>query len=260
MPKDTILLAGDSWGVGVFASLQPDQPAKRNKLLTHVIHGGLQQLLEEHDQNVVNLSKISGSNIETTKFITSYLTNNPKLAEQVKAVIVFQTEWCRDIFEMFNYIECAEYSYSEIKSRWLHRFYMRLSEIAVKYQVPVYIIGGAGDTIWLDKFDTEYPGVSIVCQSSVNLMLNSNHRIENPVVSSVWGASQGYVLIRNKIKKTLLDNDTEIVLNDINASSNRHQLLMKNTNFFWPDGIHPNILGHQIIFDFIKPQIPELVE
>ena len=57
-----------------------------------------------------------------------------------------------------------------------------------------------------------------------------------------------------------LDNDTEIVLNDINASSNRHQLLMKNTNFFWPDGIHPNILGHQIIFDFIKPQIPELVE
>ena len=111
------------------------------------------------------------------------------------------------------------------------------------------------DTIWLDNMEDCYPGVSIVCQSMVNLIMNQNHQIETPVLS--WFDSSSINMIP-RIKEKLENKEIEKLLIMIDHGMGREDLLFGNPKYFWPDGTHPNRLGHKILFDFLQTQISGL--
>jgi hypothetical protein len=117
--------------------------------------------------------------------------------------------------------------------------------ISADFNVPVYVIGGLTDTLWMDQFSKEYPGVSIVCQSLTNLLLNSNPRIDLPVSSMFQGDTL------EQVKKLIKQSDISIMLDDVQDGVDRVGLFERNKHFFWPDGVHPNRLSQKILFDYL---------
>jgi len=176
-----ILIAGDSWGAGEWCS----KPL-------NVTHNGLSRYICESGHTTVNLSRPSGSNLESSTRIVDFLLCNHDLIlsrEKLTSILIFQTEWDRDY--LLNQKERVErFDYPYIKDRYISMFYNRLSDISIRYNTPVYIIGACSDAIWLDKFESEYPGVSVICQSLVNLLLNNDHRTSTPVYSFFTKSSE----------------------------------------------------------------------
>ena len=56
----------------------------------------------------------------------------------------------------------------------------------------------------------------------------------------------------NVFKNSLKDiKDTEKLLDDMDSILFRLRQWQINKKYFWPDGAHPNRLGHKKLFDFI---------
>ena len=135
-----------------------------------------------------------------------------------------------------------------LSGKIITRFYSRCVEIAQKAGCSVYMIGGVSDTISLSAFEQEYPGVKIACQSMVNLLINDCAEIDDPVFS--WYDSNA-IEILHSIKQRLSPEQIEIFLHRIDQGLQRESLVFGNPKYFWPDGCHPNRLGHKKLFDFL---------
>lgn len=241
----TILIAGDSWGCGEWREWQH----ANNDF--GISHAGLAQYCLNSGHQVLNLSKGGSSNIGTYKRVNYFLRLNQHL--QIKCVIVFQTDWTRDIVEEESdtITEDLTQGYIALKNRLISRFYYNLHQISNKHNTPVYIVGGCSDAMWLEQFEKEYPGVRVVCQSLTNLLLENNHRILEPsyaVFSNSASKSIKY------IKQYINTADLELLLEDINKGHQRLDQWKKNKEFFWPDGVHANQFGHKVLFNFLKDQ------
>ena len=241
-----ILIAGDSWACGEWRDNHFDSSLK-----DIILHGGLSQYLRESGHLVTNLGRGGGSNLDSYTQLANFLTNNPDFQSQVTCIIVFQTSWDRDLKYMNNIelIENFNQGYVYGRERLISRFYHKLMIISSDFDVPVYVIGGLTDTLWMDQFSKEYPGVSIVCRRLTNLLLNSNPYIDRPVYS-VFLHHQVDTL--EKIKKLINQSDISILLTDMQDGLDRLKLLKSNKHFFWPDGYHPNRLSHQILFNYLN--------
>jgi hypothetical protein len=242
MMSKTIVIAGDSWGCGEWKN-------------SRISHPGLTQYLIDSNYQVINLSQSNGPNRYSGDRISDFLQVNTYL--QISCVIVFQTEWTRDIP-----IECPEvlandlkYGYLELKNRLISRFYYNLSRASIKNNIPIYIVGGCSDTIWLDKFETEYPGLHIACQSLTNLLVENNHRNSDPVYGIFVGNTKANI---EYFKKNISSKDLELLLQDIEKGHHRLTTWENNKEYFWPDGGHANQHGHRVLFEFLKTQIPDL--
>jgi len=239
MNKDkTILIAGDSWACGEWQRTADDYD---------ISHGGLADYLIDENYNVINLGQPGGGNIMATTRIDNFLATNKSI--KISSIIVFQTEWTRSIVTP----EDAKLGYVHSQNKLMFKFYYQLSTSSQKFNVPVYIIGGCSDTMWIDQFSVKYPGVSIVCQSLTNLLLHNDHRITNPVYSTITGHPQSADLIE-LLKKYVDLGDLKLLLDDVDRGDKRLQLWAKYKKFFWPDGCHPNRYAHKILFDFLKEQ------
>lgn len=242
----TIVIAGDSWGCGEW---------ERSPGNYEISHPGLTQYLIDSNYQVINLSRSGGPNRYSSDRISDFLQVNTYL--QISCVIVFQTEWIREI--LIEHLEILandfKYGYLELKNRLISRFYYHLSRASIKNNIPIYIVGGCSDTIWLDKFETEYPGLHIACQSLTNLLLENNHRNSDPVYGIFTGNTK---LEIEYIKKNISGKDLELLIQDIEKGNQRLDLWIEKKEFFWPDGAHPNRHGHKILFEFLKTQIPGL--
>lgn len=231
-------MAGDSWACGEW-DWSPEYK---------ITHRGLTDYVTEHGYTVVNLSKPGGNNTEAAERVDNFLQVSSHL--NISQIFVFQTEWTR---EMEGEPIAKDFEYTEIKSRILSRFYQRLSQCFHRLDVPINLIGGCSDTVWSDTFSREYPGVQILCQSLTNLAITGDHRISEPVYS-VWNRRCEYLL--SAFKKYGKDGDLELILHDVALGHQRADLWGRETQYFYPDGLHANSKVHKTLFELIKNTIP----
>jgi lysophospholipase L1-like esterase len=245
---ETILIAGDSWACGEWekASMTYTHGGLTNSLL---IHGGLTDYLIDQGHRVINLGYPGGSNHDSTNRLSNFLIQNKKII--IKNIIVFQTEWLRSNSVPLDIKE----GYFKLQNTLISRFYCELSELSTKFNIPIYIIGGTSDTVWIDQFEKEYPGVKVVCQSFSNLLLTNNHKISNPVYSLMTADQSKQI---EYFKNNSNQADLQLMLDDMDRGQVRFILWKNHKEFFWPDGTHPNRYAHKILFEFLKTQIPDL--
>ena len=236
-----IIITGDSWGGGEWMS---------GKLQ----HGGLSQYLDEHGHSVINLSEGGSSNLYSYSRLCKFFDSGAsKYLPKIDRVLFFQTEWIRD-YRLRSDVRTINLDHSEwnfpvfdpnLKSIAVSRFQYCLSELAQKHDFQVGLIGGCADTRWIDKFEQEYPGLQILCQSMTNLCLNNEHRVDYPVSGMTIKAFE-------YMKKNLKDIDSLAeLINDLDLSIARSEVWRNNPYYFWPDGSHANRIGHKKLFDFI---------
>lgn len=246
-----ILITGDSWACGEWNG----QGGRR----IDIGHAGLAQYIREHGHRVINLGKGGGSNLESASRIEDFLAEENKFIKEVTCVFVFQTEWTRDAVNHWNLREFQQvrYNYTQLKNQLIGRFYYKLSAIATHHKIKIYVIGGCSDTLWVDNINKEYPGVVIACQSWVNLMLNNQHRIDQPVLARFGREIE---LLIQYAKSKINHESLTCLLNDISLSESRntHWKQLCDQKLLCNDLTHPNRIAHKILFDFLIKCIPEL--
>jgi len=231
-----ILICGDSWGCGEWDNMS-------------ITHRGLAGYIsEETSYQVVNLSMPGSSNLNTIRTVKTFLDLNPSI--EIDQIIAFQTDYIRDT----KYIEPSHLAnqlqdgYIQFRARRISDFYYNLSSISKKHNIPVYIIGGLSDTVWVSHFSQIYQGVTIACQSFTNLLVNNCDKISVPVQSLYENTYENLV---NKIKHhSNLKEATELI-NNIDLGLQRSKLFHNYKKWFYPDGGHPNRYGHQTLFKFL---------
>ena len=111
------------------------------------------------------------------------------------------------------------------------------------------VVGALGDAIWLDKMSEHYPGVSVPCQSMVNLIVTGNHRVDQPVFS--WYTKNDLPFV-DELKKTLPSDRLKDLFDQFDRSMERQNVLTLHPEYFFPDGVHPNRVGHKVLYNFLK--------
>jgi lysophospholipase L1-like esterase len=230
-----ILIAGDSWGCGEW-----------NVECTEILHAGLEFYLQQDGHTVVNISKGGCSNLDIVHRLSTWLERYN--SQQLDTVFIFQTEYTRDYKHFCNENDWQKItSLQELTDRWIERIYSRLSSIAQQYKLKIYIIGGCSDTKFFDNMQQDYPGCEIACQSLTNFLINNDPVIKTPVHS--WYTKSTEDLIE-RVK--LLTNDTAGILNELTNGFERESLIREHPDLFYPDGKHPNRIGYQKLYEFLK--------
>jgi hypothetical protein len=136
-----------------------------------------------------------------------------------------------------------------MRDRLVSRFYYDLSALSQEFDVEIKILGGSGDTLFIDDFDKIYSGVNICCQSITNLLVNNNSRIVDPICSTYSVKSLPFI---ESVKKHIND-DTQMkyLISELEKGQKRVDTFLENPEFFYPDGAHPNRASHKILFDYI---------
>ena len=238
-----IIIAGDSWACGEWHN-------------GSIAHKGVSEYLTNIGINNVNIGVGGSSNYDTIirlDTILRFFTNENKLLPE-SSVIIFQTEWFRDLnlrYHSSMKIKTNEPLSDSLISQMISYWQYRLSEMAKHYNVKIYLVGGASDTIWLDKFEEEYPGLKILCQSLTNYCINNNSRVENPVFGIQYTDS-----IVNMYKELASTSaDLEFLIKEIDRGIERQKLWHNSPEYFWPDGNHANRDGHYKLFQLIKEKV-----
>ena len=249
----TILIAGSSWGRGEW-----------NPQTTEVLHTGLEQYLKDAGHHVINISKSGISNLDIVGRTASFFDRFPET--DVEKVFVFQTDSAFDVKHHAREYDASVISgqttlpelapgttANEMLSIWLERFYSRLSGVAQKHSVPIYIIGAGCDTVWFDDMNIDYPGCNIACQSVISLLLKKNHRVPDPVFSYLSPVYAVEFLEFYKQHATT-NKQLESLIEQIEIGMNRESIFRENPKFFYPDGAHLNRHAHKVLYDFLKEQ------
>jgi len=245
-----ILIAGGSWACGEWLRLdiRGNDPALAG--LNGVSHKGLEQYLIDNGHNVYNISTPGASNTFIKSAIINHLKSlSLKNNKNPDKIIVFQSSYIRDYQFRFDEDWTNVTEANTLAHVWLARFYSALSEISKLYDVPIYLIGGCSDIMWLDQFEDIYPGLHIACQSMVNLIVNKDHRVRDPVLAWYINDELSFV---EELKKTLSADKLEDLFNLFDVGIERQNLLDLHPEYFFPDGVHPNRVGHKILYDFLK--------
>lgn len=236
MTKSTVLIAGDSWGCGEW---QVDQYGNYG-----VTHRGLAQLLHDDAFAVINLSQPAGSNIMSSMRIENFLRNNPWY--EIHGIFVFQTDWIRDDYLLRDHDHTGFSSFGQAEIYFISQFYYSLSDIAKKYSLPICLIGGLSDTLYLDQFEREYPGLQIGCQSFVNLVINHTPRLSNPVHSCYDNRVDAVIdlLPKNDVVK-------KEILARLDIAKEREKAIKQHVSLF-PDQFHPSATAHAELYRYLK--------
>lgn len=231
-----ILICGDSWSCGEWD----------NGAITHCGLAGY--ISQETSHQVVNLSIPGASNLNTIKTVQTFLKLNPSI--KIDQIIVFQTDYIRDTkyIDLVHLANQLQDGYTQFRARRISDFYYSLSSIAKKYNIPVYIIGGLSDTVWVSHFSQIYQGVTVACQSFTNLLINNCDRISVPVQSMYENIYENVI---DKIKNQSNLKEVTELINNIDLGLQRSKLFHHHTQWFYPDGGHPNRTGHQTLFEFL---------
>jgi len=233
-----ILIAGDSWGCGEWARIGDSDYG--------VIHEGLCQYLRDKNYSAINLSNGGTSNWDTYETIKSFFDSgaHKHLSEPLKLILVFQTEWIRDLRDQTEPTCVHGHDKIEAITCWQHR----LSEIATKHNIKIGLIGGCSDTLCFDNFEKEHPNLFIACQSFTNLCINNEHKIEDPIF---FVRSNDNLLHKAKQHYKKYSSKEELT-NDLEKGMYRLDTWKNNKQWFYPDGLHANRHAHKKLFDFLS--------
>lgn len=244
--KNIVIIAGDSWGCGEFIPHT-----------NHIAHGGTAEYLRAKGLDVRNLSMPGGSNLDACERVKHYLAYNLTEVPKILTILFWQTEFYRDICFLNTSDKDKEIrlGYKTFRDRFIAKPYYELSSISQQWFIPVYVLGGSGDTSFYDDFDKDFPGVKIVCQSLVNYLIRGSTLIQRPVHAEfINGLIDEFLSI---IKPYCSTQDLEQLIVDMDMGQHRMQQMASSPDLFWPDGIHPNRLAHKKIFELLLTTIPE---
>jgi len=258
MTKEVVVVAGDSWGCGEW---------KREEHSLNITHQGLAQYFRDAGYDVINLS-CGGISLNETwmrlKFLfdglTSFTADNLKkftvhsnnyqeyTLEDIKHVIVFQTEWDRNLTDadaLSGGLALKNLPFTEempgiIMSSW----YTKLSELSQQVNKPIGIIGGLSDTMHFDDIGECYPGLYILCQSFVNLIFNDEHQVADPCYSLGINCME---CLKNA---TTNPQQLEQLIAIADKGLDRLNLFRNHAKMF-PDLGHPGKECHKKLYDFI---------
>jgi hypothetical protein len=249
-----IIIAGDSWGAGEWNNFV-------------IQHAGLAQYLTDDGYQVVNLSRPGGSNYDIWNRLENFLMSNPYA--KIEKIFVFQTEWERELLlqtkEVLPAVSAAKVLNSvgityidpdkdladqlQIETAnglgtvLMLNFYQQLGRLANIYNVKFDVIGGCVDAMMAD-----IPGVCIVCQSFVNLLINNDSAISNPVHTH-YQHKTVLEYVKNNIGSTV---ELEALLDRVDHAETRIQVFKSNPDWFYPDGVHANRQGHHVLYKFLR--------
>jgi lysophospholipase L1-like esterase len=96
-----------------------------------------------------------------------------------------------------------------------------------------------------------YPGVFVACQSMVNLLVNNESRVTDPVYS--WYTKDSIDMIE-EMRKILPADKFSDLMDQIDLGVNRQNMLSMYPEYFFPDGVHPNREGHNKLWQYLKEQ------
>lgn len=249
-----VLLAGDSWGIGVFAGQGSNYGP---------IGKGVHTVLAEHNYQVINISKAGGSNhlmidrmegrwgnTGNTKYGHSIQSERVDIPwNDISHVVFLQT----DIFrEQYVYVkrDAAETgptwkqldsqymqsllsynTFGDIVSGYFAKFYSRLNNLAIKHNKQILMIGGWSQ---LHPSVDDYSNLTPVVVSAVKLLIPDvdqdtylsdpewyDQLSQNAMIMQKFGTDIKHMTIHN---------------------SDKLALIYKN----WQE-VHPNIDGYRIL-------------
>jgi len=244
-----ILIAGDSWAVGEWHS-------------DSVTHGGIGQLLAQDGIKNICFGYPGMGNLFVYDTLLNFIKYN-RTTFKIDKILFFQTDWIRDIrsYRWLNddHFAVFQKGYQHTRNWYVSYLYYRLSELYQEFGIPTTIIGGQADTVWIDQFETEYPGVRIGCQSFTNLIMNNQSQIEQPVhsVFKYGGTSSRFLtqaqfdFLLSQFKNNSDDNDLQLLIADMDLAQERDRVFRSNPAHF-PDGLHPGRTAHRKLYEHLQ--------
>tara|TARA_Y100000361_G_C11115118_1_gene319920 strand:- start:239 stop:967 length:729 start_codon:yes stop_codon:yes gene_type:complete len=218
-------------------------------------HLGLTQYFTDDGHFVINFSKPGNWNEGILEDYRHFIFQNTHI--NFDLAIIFQTEISRQIDEWIERVDDGA-SVRDVEHDMSEDFLQRLKHWQIKTEVPVFLIGGCGDLIDVDLAN-KY-GIKHVCQSLVNLVLNGNHEITEPVTSNVLTGNPTKV---KSFERDIID-DKEYFLKLIEMGDLRKKQIKKNPKYFrntllngdeGQDDIHPNREAYRVLYEYIMEQI-----
>ena len=253
------IIVGDSWACGEWAS-RSARVSSGGLLYKDLNHRGIVQYLREENSNdfVVPLGLAGSSNFASAKRLEFFLDAYQHTFEELPAdttILFFTTEWIRDflIIPDCDIVQDNKKNYlipnfnNDFISIHLSKTCYLLSHIAQTYKCKIGLVGGTSDTMWLDNFSQEYPGLYIACQSWTSLLIHDTDKIDVPVFS--------VTLDPNLYIKAKQQNNVQLMayIEQQNDLANlRLDQWDDNQEWFYPDGSHPNRDAHKKLYKFLK--------
>jgi hypothetical protein len=219
----TILLAGCSWGAGVW-----------NKD-SEIVHPGLAKYLQDIGYNVVNLSQPGRGPFAVVEPIDTFLKVNSNFLD-IEHIFVIQSDVARDFDQFYR----KHYKIRTMDSNTLEHnikytyydFYSKLNYIGEQQQQKINLIGGLTDLVI--EFAKSFPQLDFIIPSWIQLM----HSEASPIyIHQVENIPEDH-----KDKKQMLP----FIEDAINTGS------LFSSSIRFPDNQHPDELGHKILFDHLK--------
>lgn len=233
-----IIVGGCSWACGEWS---------RGDLKDGLVHRGLSQYIEDAGIKQVNLGVPGGSNLSAAHKIDAWLSRYSQ-NHTVEKILIFQTDYARDMsrvhVEDFDKIVGAD----TLAHIMIARFYQRMIEISDRYQIPVYLIGGVSDTLPPALVESAYRPLHVACQSMTHLVIDNHADTDRPCLS--WYLTPQLPMVE-KIKSLLPSNKVTDLIERIDQGLERESMIFASTEWFWPDGCHPNRKAHKKLFDFL---------
>ena len=232
----TIIITGCSWGCGEWNH-------------GDIAHGGLAEYLTQDGCNVVNLSEPSSGPIHLINPLNRFLEYNSHL--DIEHIFLIQSDIGRnfttrvgtgnnrpqhdDIAVVWNDQLTLE---NNIKGIY-RQFYSRLNVIGKYRKKSFNLIGGLSDLVIDYANDFE----------NLNFLIPSWQSLLNPEHTTTYLDQIGLEYLDKHFQ-----NKQEIVPFIDNCLKMR-DFLSSNKEFCWPDGMHPNRLGHRVLCDAIKAKL-----
>jgi hypothetical protein len=232
-----ILINGDSWGVGEWGLGQVEiENIVNDPNIPGLSHRGIEHYFREKGYSVKNISKGGSHNIASCQRF-----EQEDLA-QYDYIFCFQTDHIRHLNREFLTADGKEKAtwekLKEHQRRHSDEFYQRLNS----YNKTIHLLGGV-NKIQLDIVE-KYPNI-VPIMPSVTEFITPHLGGHNDLWWGQWILSIPYI-------EYDLDCLEKIVQN---KESNEFTMHPDFKKYYWPDGKHPNRLGHRIIFDYLCDQL-----
>jgi hypothetical protein len=234
-----IIVIGASWACG-------EWKAPGSTETNSIAHRGLMQYIEESGRSVVDLTAPGISHVRLVDRLETWFEQNPGV--KPSHIFMFQVDYTSDL----HHYSAADYELITdpdfLARLWLGRFYQRLSDLAQRTCCTVSLIGGGVDVLWSDDHQSRYPGLTMACQSLVNLLLTGNDRSDLQIFS--WYTQHSLDLVK-KIKEKMTPDQMPVFLDMLTQAHNQETVIYNTREYFWPDGRHPNRQAHRVLYDFL---------
>ena len=222
----TIVITGCSWGAGEWSGLG------------NLTHAGLAEYFKEDGFNVVNLSQPGTGPWSLLDSLRYFIWVNKDLLN-IQHVFFLQSDISRDFSKFHNKIIWNSTLNLEHNVKGIYRqLYHNLNNIGVDSDIHISLIGGVTDLVMEFKNDFKY----------LKFLIPSWTQLIDPTAIPVLMFKFDDIPDDFKNNKEEISQFMDQVLTRFNVFEN-------NKKHFWPDGGHPNRLGHRVLYDAIKPKL-----